>query len=379
MKLLHLADLHLGKRVNEFSLLADQRHVLEQALALADRHAVDAVLLAGDLYDKPVPPAEAVELLDWFLTALTRAGHKVLAVSGNHDSPERLSFASGLLCDSGVYIAGEYGGAPLRVTLEDGLGPVDFTLLPFVKPAVLAPFVDERPKNADETAAAALAALPPLPGRRNVLVAHQFVTAGGAAPSLCDSEIAPVGGADNVDAARFDGYDYVALGHLHGPQRIGRDTVRYAGSPLKYSFSEARHHKSAVLVTLGAPGQVSAELLPLRPLHDLREVRGPLQALLDPANVTDPQDYMHVTLTDEEELLDAVARVRAVYPNLMKLDFDNRRTRAAGGQTAAAEVERKSLPQLFDEFFELMNGGGMSDGQRALFEATLRASGGDQT
>lgn len=378
MKLLHLGDLHLGKRVGEFSLLQDQRFVLGQVVRLAAQYKVDAVLLAGDLYDKPVPPAEAVELLDWFLTALCSAGHTVLAVSGNHDSPERLAFASSLLQRAGVYIAGEVGAVPQRVTLTDDYGPVDITLLPFVKPAMLTPFLGERPANTDAAVAAALAALPPDAVRRNVLVAHQFVTAGSQQPAVCDSEIAPVGGVENVDVSCFNGYDYVALGHLHGPQRIGRDSVRYAGSPLKYSFSEVRHHKSAALVTLGAPGEeVEIELLPLVPLHDMREVRGPIDALLSPQNVTDAQDYLHVTLTDEEELIDAISRVRAVYPNLMKLDFDNRRTRAAGGQSAAQAVEQKTLPQLFSEFFELMNGSALTENQQALFDAAWKKSGGE--
>lgn len=378
MKFFHLADLHLGKRVNEFDLLADQRYILEQILGHARCHRPDAVLIAGDLYDRPVPSEAAVELLDWFLTALSALGCAVLAVSGNHDSPERLSFASQLLQRSRVYFAGDYPGAPVRVTLPDPDGPVDVTLLPFLKPSTVAPFLEERPRNTHQAVAAALAALPPVAGRRNLLVAHQFVTAAGHSPQTCDSEIAPVGGADPVDAGLFAGYDYVALGHLHGPQQLGRQTVRYAGSPLKYSFSETRHHKSLPLVTLPARGPARVELLPLTPLHELRELKGPLQELLDPARVCDPQDYLHVTLTDEEELLDAVGRVRAVYPNLMRLDFDNRRTRAAAtGQTAAEAAEQKSLPQLFDEFYRLMNGGGMSPGQQALFEAALKQTGGE--
>ena len=380
MRFLHLADLHLGKRVNEFSLLEDQRFVLEQILALVPARQIDAVVLAGDLYDKPVPPAEAVELLDWFLTALARQGCAVLAVSGNHDSPERLAFGSALLAGARVHIAGEYRGAPLRVTLNDAFGPVDFTLLPFVRACAVAPFcpADARPRNADEAVAAALAALPPDPARRNVLVAHQFAVAGAQLPAVCDSEIVPVGGVDAVDVSRFSGYDYVALGHLHGPQQLGRETVRYAGSPLKYSFSEVRHRKSAPLVTLAAAGEISVELVPLAPRRDLRELTGPMAALLDPKNVTDTDDYLHVTLTDDEELLDAMARVRAVYPNLMKLDFDNRRTRAAGGRTAAADVRQKTLPQLFDEFYALMNGGEMTPAQRRVFAAALRKKGGEE-
>ncbi len=377
MKLLHLADLHLGKRLGEFSLLEDQRFVLEQVLRAVDDRAVDAVLLAGDLYDRPVPPAEAVELLDWFLTALTGSGATVLAVSGNHDSPERLSFASSLLRRAGLFIAGEYDGAPARVTLEDDLGPVDFTLLPFLRPSTLVPFAAERPADTGAAVALALGALPADPARRNVLIAHQFVTAAGGQPAVCDSEIAPVGGSEQVDAALFAGYDYVALGHLHGPQRVGRETARYAGSPLKYSFSEALHRKSMPLVTLGAKGEVWVELLPLVPLHDLRELRGPLAALTAPENVTDPEDYLHITLTVEEELIDAVGRLRAVYPNLMKLDFDNRRTRAAGGATAARQAEQRGLDELFCEFYEMMNGGPMSERQQALFDGALREIGGD--
>ena len=280
MKLIHLGDLHLGKCVLEEPMLEEQRRFLEQvARTAADRQA-DAVVIAGDLYDRAVPPAEAVEVLDAFFSSLHDAGIPVLAVPGNHDSPERLGFASRILAGQSLHIAGTYNGAVSRVVLEDEYGPVHFHLLPFLRPATVRARLGGDPGSTDEAVRAALAGLPGEPGARNVLVAHQFVTAGGRLPETCESETPSVGGSDQVDASAFDGFDYVALGHLHRAQPVGRETVRYAGSPLKYSLSEVLHPKSYPLVTLGEKGQVAVELLPICPRRDLRRIRGTLEDLL---------------------------------------------------------------------------------------------------
>ena len=341
MRFLHLSDLHLGKRVCEFSMLDDQRYILEQILSLLDKTPVDGVLLAGDLYDKPVPPAEAVRLLDWFLTQLAARGLPVFAISGNHDSPERIAYGGRLLRHSGVHMSPAYGGSTSPTTLVDDLGPVDFYLLPFLKPAYLRSVMPETEiHSCQEAVEKALEGLPVDPRRRNVLVAHQFV----AGAQVLEQEELLIGGSDGVDAALFRDFDYVALGHLHGPQSVGRDTLRYCGTPLKYSFAEASHHKSVTLVELDAKGQVTLNLLPLTPQHDLREIRGTYDQVMDRSAYTQQNrfDYLHITLTDEEDVPDAIGRLRTVYPNLMKLDYDNRRTRETGELLPEDALEHQS-------------------------------------
>ena len=278
MRFLHLSDLHLGKRVCEFSMLEDQRYILEQILTLLDETPVDGVLLAGDLYDKPVPPAEAVRLLDWFLTQLAARKLPVFAISGNHDSADRVAFGSALLADSRVYVSPVFTGAPQPIPLQDTHGTVDVYLLPFLKPAMVRHvWPDEPIESYNDALACVLRHCTPDPGHRSVLVAHQFV-AGAAA---CESEEPSVGGVDSVDAALFDAFDYVALGHLHSPQKVGRETLRYCGTPLKYSFSEAGQHKSATFVELGAKSEVHITTAPLTPRHDLRGLRGSYMELTD--------------------------------------------------------------------------------------------------
>ena len=366
MRLLHLSDLHLGKRVCEFSMLDDQRYILEQILSLLDSSPVDAVLLAGDLYDKPVPPAEAVRLLDWFLTALAERKLPVFAISGNHDSAERIAFGSHLLAGSRVYVSPVFDGAPAPITLTDDFGPVDIYLLPFLKPAMVRHvYPDEPIETYSDALGCVLRRCIPDPARRSVLVAHQFV-AGAAA---CESEEPSVGGLDCVDAALFDGFDYVALGHLHSPQKVGRDTVRYCGTPLKYSFSEASQRKSATIVTLNEKGAVDVRTVPLTPLRDLREVRGSYDELTARSfyeHTTYRSDYLHLILTDEQDVYDAVGRLRAIYPYLMTLDYDNARTRAAGTVAVPAAMEQRTPLELFEALYLQQNNQPMSDEQRAF-------------
>lgn len=353
MRILHLADLHIGKRVNEFSLLDDQKFILGQILKIAGETKPDVALLAGDLYDRSVPVGEAVGLLDDFLTELAGLGIRVFAVSGNHDSPERLNFGSRLMRKSGVTIAGVFQGGPVYADLSDYFGPVRIHLLPFLKPAMAVPFFGEEACASFESAVrAAVGAAQIAPGARNVLVAHQFVTNCGAEPERCDSETISVGGADNVDVSVFSAFDYVALGHLHGPQKIGRPEVRYAGSPLAYSFSEARQKKSAALVELGEKGKTEVTLLPLMPLHAMREIRGPIAELIAAAPLGNSEDYIHATLTDEREVPDAVGKLRAVYPNLMRIDFEAPGRLQNESHTAAhGDPEQKTPGELFADFF----------------------------
>ena len=346
-------------------MLEDQKYILEQILALLDAHPVDGVLLAGDLYDKPVPPAEAVRLLDWFLTQLAARGLPVFAISGNHDSADRVAFGSALLETSRVYVSPVFSGAPQPICLADEHGPVDVYLLPFLKPAsVRHVWPDEPIESYNDALACVLRHCTPDPGHRSLLVAHQFV-AGAAA---CDSEEPSVGGVDSVDVSLFDAFDYVALGHLHSPQKVGRDTVRYCGTPLKYSFSEAAQHKSLTFVELREKGQVEITTAALTPLHDLRELRGSYLELTDRRNYqgTATDDYLHLTLTDEQDVPEALARLRVVYPNLMRLDYDNHRTRQDQQVTAPERVEALTPLQHFAAFYELQNNQPMTQQQAAF-------------
>ncbi len=405
MRLLHIADLHIGKRVCEFSMLEDQRHVLSQVIDMLGAHEADALLVAGDLYDKATPSAEAVALVDWFLSEVAETGVPAIVIPGNHDSAERVAYAGAMLARQGIHVAPVYDGTIRPIELADDDGPVRIWPIPFVRPATVRHFFPDEDIS-DYTDALRVVVGSCMLDRsvRNVAVAHQFVTAGATSPELSDSEVS-VGGLDNVDAGVFSGFDYVALGHIHRPQRIGSDTVRYAGSILKYSFSEALGSKSAVLVELGAPGadvdgapgadaaeagesdaagadmarageghasgaRVSCELLPLEPLHDLRRIRGPLEALVAPDVVAaaDAEDYLQVVLTDENPEVDAMARLRASYPNVMSIEYDNARTRAAGlaGTEAATDADASSSLELFEEFFERQNGATLSDAQRDM-------------
>ena len=373
MRFFHLSDLHLGKRVCECSMLDDQRYILEQILALLDANPVDGVILAGDLYDKPVPPAEAVRLLDWFLTALAERGLPMFAIAGNHDSADRVAFGAHLLAGSRVYLSPVFESAPKPITLQDEYGPVDLYLLPFLKPALVRHAYPDEPPEATQSYNDALACVlrhcAPDPTRRSVLVAHQFV-AGAAA---CESEEPSVGGLDCVDAALFDGFDYVALGHLHSPQRVGRDTVRYCGTPLKYSFSEASQHKSVTLVELGPKGTVHLSTLPLTPLHDLREIRGSYAELTDRRRYagTAVDDYLHITLTDEQDVPEALAKLRVIYPNLLRLDYDNARTRTQQAVDAPAQAETHTPLEHFAAFYQLQNNQPLSDEQAAFCQQLI--------
>ena len=365
MKFLHLADLHLGKRVNGFSMLEDQAHILRQILAILDDEQPDGVLIAGDVYDKSVPSVEAVELLDGFLTELRARGVPVLLISGNHDSPERLAFGGRVMDSCGIHISPVYDGALAPVTLQDAFGPVHVWLLPFVKPAhVRRWFPDADIESYTDAVAEAVAHMDIDTAARNVLVTHQFVTGGARS----GSEELSVGGTDNVDSGVFAPFDYVALGHLHGAQNIGRETIRYAGSPLKYSFSEARQHKSVTVVTLGEKGDVQVRTVPLTPLRELREIRGSYDELTARSfyeHTTYRSDYLHLILTDEQDVFDAMSRLRTIYPYLMTLDYDNARTRAAGGMSAPAETERRTPLELFEALYKRQNHQPMSEVQRA--------------
>ena len=379
MKLLHIADLHIGRRIGEFDLLEDQRHILSQVLEIIDNEQPDGILIAGDVYDKSLPSGDAVELFDDFLTELSIRYLPVFMVSGNHDSPERLNFGSRILTKDGINIASVFDGTLRKETLADEFGKVDIWLLPYLKPALVRPYFEQSIDSYDDAVRAVLSASDVDRQERNILVAHQFVTSGMQQPERCESESIAVGGLDNVDVSAFDAFDYVALGHLHGPQRIGRDTIRYAGSPLKYSFSESRHYKSVTLLELGEKGNLEYRMIPLSPLHDMREVKGPIEQLMrfGAEDSEHTQDYIHATLTDEEEIYDAIGQLRQVYPNLIRLDFENSRTAAEPSKTSASgDIARQSPMELFREFYQSQNNIELTEEQSQLMETVFNEAGG---
>ena len=362
MKFMHLSDLHLGKRVNGYSMLEDQKYILIKIINIIDEQKPQAVIIAGDVYDKPVPSAEAVQLFDDFLYKLTERSLQVIVISGNHDSPERIAFGSRFMGKSGIHMSQVYNGSTDFVLLTDDYGKINFYLLPFIKPSnVRRFFEDEEINTYTEAISVAISNMNIDKNARNVIVTHQFVT--GAERS--DSEIIAVGGTDNVDSYVFDDFDYVALGHIHRPQNVGKSTVRYCGTPLKYSFSEINHEKSVTIVEIKEKEDIDVTTIPLIPLHDMREIKGSYDELVNRENYegTATEDYLHIILTDEDDVPYAVERLRNIYHNLMKLDYDNTRTRSSYDITQAQETERKSEIELVSEFFEKQNGKQMTEQQ----------------
>ena len=388
MKFLHTADLHIGKSVCEHSMLDEQRHILASILEAVRGEKPDALLIAGDVYDKSVPSAEAVAVLDDFLVRLSETGTKAFVLSGNHDSAERIAFGGRLMENRGVHMSSVYSGEFAPVTLQDEFGEVDVWMLPFVRPATVRACLgsdEERDQVTDYTSAMrmAIAQMHFTPGRRNVLLAHQFVT--GAERS--DSE-ENVGGLDNVDASVFDGFDYVALGHIHKPQNVAKDTagnarVRYSGTPLKYSLSEANHKKSLTVVELAgksADGLAGIEVreVPLTPKHDVREIKGTFAELVSPefqrrqlAEGLELDDFVYVKLTDENDVPDAVLKLRGIYPNLMMLDYDNERTRNQHVTVGDGKVEQKTPMELFGEFFSDMTKRELNEEEREFVQGII--------
>jgi len=381
MKFIHTADWHIGKRVCEHSMLEDQKHVLGEILKIVEAEKPDALLIAGDVYDKSVPSAEAVEVLDDFLVELSNRGTKTFVLSGNHDSAERIAFGGRIMASRGIHMSPVYSGVFEPVTLKDEFGEVDVWMLPFVRPATIKACLGsgeqadaERETVTDYTSAIQLAVskMNRVPGRRNVLLAHQFVT--GAQVDENGSEEF-VGGLDNVESYAFDGFDYVALGHIHRPQNVVKDDsgvgrVRYSGTPLKYSLSEAKHQKSVTVVELGeacangaegSKAALSIREIPLKPLRDVRKIEGTFAELVSAeyreAQVREGKsldDYIYVVLTDENDVNDAAAKLRGYYPKLMTLGYNNSRTQSAA-HLDFENVDQKSPSEIFCDFFKEMN------------------------
>lgn len=370
MKFIHLSDLHLGKTVHEFSLIEDQEYILRKILAISDEEQPHCVLISGDVFDRSIASVEALRLFDDFLVGLSKRNIQAFVISGNHDSADRLSFGSRLITASGVHITGVYEGVVAKHTLTDEHGDIDVYLLPFLKPILVKRyFPDDNIVTWTDALHAVIKSISIDPQKRSILLAHQFVT--GSVRS--ESEEINVGGADNVDAGVFDAFDYVALGHLHGAQSIGRETVRYCGTPLKYSFSEANHKKSVSVIEFAEKGVLAIREIPLIPKRDMREIRGEYMKVTSRNFYKDlnTDDYFRITLTDEEDQPDAMGKLRLIYPNLMRLDYDNKRTRAGSNISGGADTSQLTPMELFETFYGEQNNRELSDKQKEYLGAVI--------
>lgn len=365
MKIMHLSDLHIGKKVNEYSMLQDQIYILKEILRIIDNEKVETVIIAGDVYDRSLPPNEALELFDEFLYQLSSRNVNVFVISGNHDSPERISYGGRMMTENKIFLSPVYDGNVKPITLNDDYGEVNFYLLPFVRPAdIRRYFPDENIENYTDAVKVAIDNMNVDFSERNILVTHQFVT--GA--ELSESEDIIVGGTDNVSGEVFDGFDYVALGHIHREQTVGKDNIRYCGTPLKYSFSEAKNIKSVTILDFNDKGNIEYSKIPLTPFRNMREIRGTYYELTLKSSYesTNTEDYLHITLTDEEDIPDAIGKLRSIYPNIMKLDYDNLRTRGSGTVDAIENIESKSPFELFADLFKQQNNQDMSEEQEEI-------------
>lgn len=365
MKIMHLSDLHIGKRVNEYSMLQDQIYILKEILRIIDDEKVETVIIAGDVYDRSLPPNEALGLFDEFLYQLSGRNVNVFVISGNHDSSERISYGGRMMTENKIFLSPVYDGNVKPITLNDDYGEVNFYLLPFIRPAdIRRYFPEENIENYTDAVKVAIDNMNVDFSERNILVTHQFVT--GA--ELSESEDIIVGGTDNVSGEIFDGFDYVALGHIHREQTVGKDNIRYCGTPLKYSFSEAKHIKSVTILDFNDKGNIEYSKIPLTPFRDMREIRGTYYELTLKSSYesTNTEDYLHITLTDEEDIPDAIGKLRSIYPNIMKLDYDNLRTRGSGTVDAIENIESKSPFELFADLFKQQNNQDMCEEQEEI-------------
>lgn len=379
MKFLHTGDLHLGKTLNGFDLIEDQRYILDQILDIAEKESVDGVLIAGDVYDKSVPSEAATKLLDQFLIRLAKKEIKVFMVSGNHDSDDRLNYGSALFASNQIFISAVFDGTLHRQSFADGDAEVDIYMLPFVKASqVRHYFPDEDIKSYDDAVRLIIGNTPIDKKHKNILVAHQFVAGRGEDPALAGSEsigTQSVGTVEKIGYDCFDDFDYVALGHIHSPQRVGREEIRYAGSPLKYSLSEVSNEKSATLITVSAGERVETEIVPLKPMRDMRHIKGPMKELLDKKNVRSPEDFIYATLTDEDIISEAMGIFQQVYPNTLRIDYDNSHTRQIEQVDISRIAENRSFQELIGDFYRLMYGCEITDEEMDVMRTAAREAG----
>lgn len=369
MKFIHLADLHIGKRVNEFSMIEDQEYILLKILNIIDEQKPDAVLISGDVYDKPVPSAQAVELFDWFINSLASRHITAFIISGNHDSAQRMAFASKLIDTTGIHFSPAFDGDIKPFVMKDEYGRVNIYMLPFIKPIdVRVKYGIEENISYSDAVETAISHMNVNTNERNIILSHQFVT--GA--DRCDSEDISVGGTDGVSAEVYNPFDYAALGHLHSPQSAGRDTVRYAGTPLKYSFSEINHNKSVTVVEMRTKGDVDIKTVSLVPKRDMAEIKGSYDEIMQKSyyEKLNTDNYYHIILTDENDIPDALSKLRNVYKNIMKLDYDNTRTRSISSVNANDDVQKKNPVELAGELYLMQNGAELSSEQLQYLRKT---------
>lgn len=381
MKLLHISDLHIGKKFRETDFTPDQIHILNEIVEIADTEKPEGIIIAGDVYDRSVPPAGAVNIFDDFLTKLEMRGINVFIISGNHDSPERLNYGKEILGKNRIYIAGTFKGEPDKVVLEDEYGILNMYLLPYIKPSLVSNFHSDVFIDTYEGAARFVIDRANIDtSERNIITAHQFVTNAEAEPEKSDSEVLTIGGLDNIDVSVFEPFDYVALGHIHGPQKVGRDTVRYCGTPLKYSFSECNHKKSVTCIEIKEKGNITISQIPLHPIRDMRVIKDKLDNLLHDSKYTGKncEDYIYAIITDEEDIYDPIGKLRTVYPNILLLEVENTKTGInENSKSSASDVENKSPMDLFEEFYKNQNNVDLTDSQKMIIYEILEELGGE--
>ena len=379
MKLLHLGDLHLGKSLGDYDLIQDQKYILDQLMDIIKKESVDGVLVAGDVYDKAVPSEAATRMLDYFLSNLAKRNVYVYMISGNHDSDERLNYGSDLFETNNIFISAKYEGELYKQTLKIGNDEADIYMLPFVKASQVRHFLpDAKIESYDDAVRAIIDNANIDESRNNVLVAHQFVVGKSEEPALSGSESLGtqcVGAVEKIGYDCFDIFDYVALGHIHSPQHVGRKEVRYSGSPLKYSLSEANNDKSVSLITISGKGKVEIELLPVKPMRNLRHLKGKIKDLLDKSNITAPEDFIYATLTDEEIVSDAMGIFRQVYPNTVNIDYDNSHTREIEQVDISKIAKNRSFVDLIGDFYRQMYGCDISEEEMDVMRCVAREAG----
>ncbi len=380
MKFFHISDLHIGKKLREMDITKDQEHILNEIIEMADEHEPDAVLIAGDVYDRSVPPAHALNLLDNFITRLESRDIRVFIVSGNHDSPDRLQFAKGILEKNNIHIAGTFNGQVEKVELRDEYGPINIYLLPFIKPSIVSNFYKKETIDSYEKAFRLVIDGTDINTKeRNVLISHQFVTNAGAEPEASESESIRIGGLDNIDVSAFDPFDYVALGHIHRPQKVGRETVRYCGTPLKYSFSEHNHKKSVSLIEIKEKDDISITKLPLNPIRDMRIIKDTLENLLHSEEYTKyREDFIYAIVTDEEDVFDPIGQLRSVYKYVLLLEIENTKSQYVDNDIAySIDVKKKDPLELFQEFYFNQKNEEMTESQEKILIEILDELGGE--
>lgn len=380
MKIIHLADMHLGKILQEQSLIEDQEYMLNKIIELIKEQNIEAIVISGDIYDRSVPPTEAVNLLDTFLNIIIKElKKKVFIIAGNHDSKERLGFGNKIFENDGLYIESKYEGTIKKVQLEDEYGKLNIYMLPFIKPIEVRKYILEEQENTlsyDETIHKIIEKENIDESQRNIILTHQFVTAIGADVERTESEVVSVGGLDNVDVSNFKQFDYVAIGHVHRPQKVGRDTARYAGTMLKYSFSEVNHKKTIPIIDFKEKGNIDIKLEELKPLRDMREIKGPIEELIKKENYEgeNTEDYIRAIITNDEPVYDAIGKIRKIYPNVLKLEIQNAKTAMNMEQQEnnLQNVRNKSEIELFNDFYKFQNNIELNDEQVEFMEKLIK-------